>query len=161
MQISTSANRHKSHKAPPLAQANWPEGIGRWAGPEYDAQKARRPSSGACCGPALRHTPGPPASPSYTDGPGTEAVALVGEERRGRGQEVEGLSGSEEGFGHGWSARPLPCSAIQSQAAATVDIGLESTPGLHVRPGRAGLQARRDSWGLRPTWTSALPTSQG
>lgn len=50
---------------------------------------------------------------------------------------------------------PAPaCLAIWSQAAVTVDIGLESTPGLHLRPGRAGLpgmQGKRDPWGLCPT----------
>lgn len=60
-------------------------------------------------------------------------MALGGGERWGRGQEVEGA----EWVTVGQLSPTSACSTIQSQAAATADIGFESTSGLHLRPGRA------------------------
>lgn len=149
MQISTSANRHKSHKAPPLALANWPEGT---AGGPGQSVVPRKPT--VFRGHAVGRPRGMPLAlsrfPFLPRWARNGGCGPCGRGETGKGQEVGGLSGSEEGFGHGWSGWSLPCSAIQSQAAATVDIGLESTPGLDARPSRAGLQGCKGFVGSEP-----------
>lgn len=54
------------------------------------------------------------------------------------------------------------CLAVWSQTAATVDIGLKSIPGLHLRPGRARLQdcEAKGTPGICALPTPALPTHQ-
>lgn len=116
---------------------------------------------------------GPPASPSYIDGLGIKAAAFGEGEDGAEDRKERGLCGAEEGFGHGWSAQPLPlprccprpapaCSASRSRAAATSDRGLKSMPGLHQSPGKgraAGLKGKGTRRGLCPTPTLALPAS--
>lgn len=97
----------RSHPLP------WPTGLGgtgRWAGLECSAQKAL-----SCQG----HAVGPEASPLPSLGLLLPPPTLMGQEDRlwplqeGRDgaedKKQRGLSRVEEGFGHDWSAQPLPC----------------------------------------------------
>lgn len=106
MQIATSANRHKSHKAPPQALANWPEGTGRWAVPRKPADRLQGRAVGRPRGAPLALPLPLPTLMGPELGPEQRPWPLQ-EGRQGRGQEVEGAEWVGRGF---WSRliRPVP-----------------------------------------------------